>query len=240
MQTLVAICLIATIAVCLVIGSYFAIKSHKRRQKTYMHWAAACFLVAFALLVSVGERLFNINNLSTLAAFIIALLGCHQLFLGISYLHAHRDYGLNKYAIPVTVSGIALTTSLYFFSPFAETACVCFAALVLLLSDGGLSCERIKDKAPPSMLRRLMFFVAFTLFFHGVVSMAHGIGGGADDIHLLYQASLMLTLIATSLLAYTLVLCPVHDDDSDDSTSPTPNSHSPFSRHHEFAALPLK
>jgi hypothetical protein len=215
LQTLVATCLIATIGVCLVIGSYFAIKTRQCRQKTYPRWALACLFIAFSLIIRVVDYLLGTADIINLGAYILALLGCHQFFRGLTYLHCHRDYGLNKYMLPVTIGSIVLTCACYFFPTLAESACVCFAALILLLAGGGLACERVKNKAHPSMLRRLISFAAFTLFFHGLVTIADSIGGGSQDTHLLYQSSLVLLSVATCLLAYTLPFYPVENDDSD-------------------------
>ncbi|NDV92371.1 hypothetical protein GTH32_14415 [Alteromonas sp. 345S023] len=221
----------------MVIGSYFAIKTRQCRQKTYPHWAAACLLIAFTLIIRVSDYLFGTTDIVNLAAYILALLGCHQFFAGLSFLHSHRDYGLNKYIIPLTVGSIVLTCGCYFLSTLAESACVCFAALILLLGGGGLACERVKNKAHPSMLRRLISFAAFTLFFHGLVTIADSIGGGSQDTYLLYQSSLILMSVATCLLAYTLPFYPVENDGSDDKKS-SENSVRP-SPHHYHRAAPI-
>ncbi|MDO6567381.1 diguanylate cyclase [Alteromonas sp. 1_MG-2023] len=207
--------MLVSIAVSAVLCGYFAIKAVYQKKRIFRYWSIASGLLCAGFITRLSDMLFSTPSSLFILGLITFVVGFYQIFLGLESLQKHKDYKLNRHALPVLGVGVLSICALCMLPSLAESVAMFFCAALVLLSEGVLYNDNRVKQEKRAVLRPLLLVASFSLFLHGTVSVVHSITGGMDDLSVLYQLTSMLMIISTVLIVLTLVHC---------STDPTTGS----------------
>ncbi len=202
-----ATCILVSISVCAALCGYFTIKTVYQKKTIFRYWSIASGLLCGSLVTRLCDTLFALPSSFFILGLIALLVGFYQVFLGLESLQKHKDYKLNRHALPVLGVGVSGICLLWTMPALAESVAMFFCAALVLLSEGVLyNDNRVKEERR-ALLRRLLLISSFSLFLHGTVSVVNSITGGMDDLSLLYQFTSMQMVISAALIVLSLMRC---------------------------------
>ncbi len=202
-----ATCIIVSIAICAALCGYFTIKTVYQKKTIFRYWSVASGLLCCSLISRLSDTLLSLPSSFFILGLITFVVGFHQVFLGLESLQKHKDYKLNRHALPVLGIGVSGICALWTMPALAESVAMFFCAALVLLSEGVLYNDNRVKEDKRALLRRLLLISSFSLFLHGTVSVVNSITGGMDDLSLLFQLTSMLMVISAALIVLSLMRC---------------------------------
>nr|WP_246604322.1 GGDEF domain-containing protein [Alteromonas lipotrueae] len=207
MYFFLATCIIVSIAICAALCGYFTIKTVYQKKTIFRYWSVASGLLCCSLISRLSDTLLSLPSSFFILGLITFVVGFHQVFLGLESLQKHKDYKLNRHALPVLGIGVSGICALWTMPALAESVAMFFCAALVLLSEGVLYNDNRVKEDKRALLRRLLLISSFSLFLHGTVSVVNSITGGMDDLSLLFQLTSMLMVISAALIVLSLMRC---------------------------------
>ena len=202
-----ATCIIVSIAVCAALCGYFTIKTVYQKKTIFRYWSIASGLLCGSLISRLSDTLYALPSSYFILGLIALVVGFYQVFLGLESLQKHKDYKLNRHALPVLGVGVSGICVLWSMPALAESVAMFFCAALVLLSEGVLYNDNRVKEEKRALLRHLLLISSFSLFLHGTVSVVNSITGGMDDLSLLYKLTSVLMVTTAALIVLSLTRC---------------------------------
>ena len=121
-----ATCILVSIALCAALCGYFTIKTVYQKKTIYRFWSVASGLLCCSLLSRLCDTLFKTPSSFFILGLIAFVVGFYQIFLGLESLQKHKDYKLNRHALPVLGVGLSGICALWTMPALAESVAMFF------------------------------------------------------------------------------------------------------------------